>query len=147
MLESRRKSIDALRAQTEKLSRLGNVIKVVLPVVTNVQVGGTSLSGSWQEGGTNFVVFDPMQELALLAGSSSAEFDYWCQNCGGKVIPEVINTDQLQSEAGPPVYQCFTSTSMTLFSICDIFRQWMYSSFWARQTGRDEAPQCGQYPV
>jgi hypothetical protein len=101
-------------------------------------------------GGTNYVVFDPMQMLLDHYGADSVTYQYWCSTCGDALKPVLVNQDSLAFQDAPEYY-CFEADCLAvnafeigqpIGTVCDILRMWLFSSFWANQTGNPENAEC-----
>ena len=108
------------------------------PVVT---VGDSGYEGGASEGGVSFQWFEPIEYLAKLIGTDDPRFVFWCETCGGRFQPQLVN--MLQAASYPaPTYLCFTLACLNGGYVCEIFYNWVFSAFLARELGIQEKATC-----
>lgn len=86
------------------------------------------------DGGVDFFVFDPAAVLVAALGADSPEAQFFCGTCAQNFPAQLINSNSLSPDDAPQ-YACMDAFCMSTLNLCEIFVQWLYSSWWASKTG------------
>lgn len=116
-------------------------------------VGGTAYDSSqgqtWDVPDNNsdhpgYAWFCPLDVLAGLVGVNSELYKFWCNLCSYSSYCECVLLDTSAfTTQNPPTYPCLNSPSLVGIDMCEVFYEWMFSSFWAQITGLQEADCSG----
>lgn len=86
--------------------------------------------------------FCPLDVLAQMVGPDNELYAFWCATCGYSTFTEcmMVDVSAFFTQENPPSYPCLTPAAIKNYDICEIFYEWMFSSFFAMTTGRPEGP-------
>lgn len=88
--------------------------------------------------------FDPLGFYCAQPSVTQADCYFWCEQCGGQLVPTLMNKNTLQGTA--PNYPPFTPPYIAALGICQIFWLQVFSAWWSSVTGNSESNGGGSQP-